>query len=186
MNPPSQTQELETGLIGGPEKCRITIHDYDATWPKKFRAHANIISNALDTAALQIEHIGSTSVPGLAAKPIIDILLVVENSANEASYVPALADAGYQLRVREPDFDEHRMMRTGEKDVHIHVFSPGSDEIDRYLLFRDRLRKSPQDRSRYEALKRSLANRDWDDMNDYAKAKSQVVESIIAAGRRNE
>ena len=78
------------------------------------------------------------------------------------------------------------MMRTGEKDVHIHVFSPGSDEIDRYLLFRDRLRKSPQDRSRYEALKRSLANRDWDDMNDYAKAKSQVVESIIAAGRRNE
>src|ERR1700680_1094357 len=113
----------ETGLIGGVEHREIEIVDYDPTWPNKFHTQAKIIAGALGDAALRIEHIGSTAVPGLAAKPIIDILLIVQASAEEPSYVPQMESAGYVLRVREPDFYEHRMFRTPERDVHVHVFS---------------------------------------------------------------
>jgi GrpB-like predicted nucleotidyltransferase (UPF0157 family) len=170
-------------LIGGIEKREIVIHDYDPTWPDKFASHAARITAALGDTALRIDHIGSTSVPGLAAKPIIDVLVVVPNSADEASYLPPLESAGYVLRVREPTFHEHRMVRTPERDVHVHVFSPGSPEIDRYLIFRDRLRTNPADRARYEATKRNLATRSWPDLNAYADAKTEIIESILAAAR---
>jgi GrpB-like predicted nucleotidyltransferase (UPF0157 family) len=169
------------GLIGGMEKRVIEILDYDPHWPAEFKTHAKMIADALGHVALRIEHIGSTSVPELAAKPIIDILLVVADSANEGSYLPALEAAGYELRVREPDFHEHRMLRTPSRDVHIHVFSPGSPEVERYLVFRDRLRKEAHDRQVYEAAKRKLAAQSWPDMNAYAEAKTDVIEGIIAA-----
>jgi GrpB-like predicted nucleotidyltransferase (UPF0157 family) len=126
-------------------------------------------------------------VPGLAAKPIVDILLVVEDSADEASYVPALEGAGYVLRVREPDFYEHRMFRTPAKDVHLHVFSAGSPEIERYLLLRDHLRENEEDRELYALTKRELASREWPSMQHYAEAKTGVIEGIIAraAARRS-
>jgi len=173
----------QTGLIGGVEKGPITIVDYDADWPRKFEAHVNIISGAIGSRALRIEHIGSTSVPGLAAKPIIDILVIVANSADESAYLPPLEAAGYQLRVREPDWNEHRMLRTPEKDVHLHLYSTGCKEIERYLTFRDRLRRNLKDRVRYEETKRSLATKEWADRNDYANAKSEVIESIIASSQ---
>jgi len=118
-------EQLETGLIGGVEKREINIVDYDLNWPKKFERHAKIIIDAIGDAALRIEHIGSTSVPGLAAKPIIDILVVVTDSSDESTYVTQLEAAEYVLRVREPDWNEHRMFRTPEKDVHIHIYSAG-------------------------------------------------------------
>jgi GrpB-like predicted nucleotidyltransferase (UPF0157 family) len=177
-------EPLETGLIGGVEKARIKIVDYDPDWPKKFETHARRITDALIDSALRIEHIGSTSVPGLAAKPIIDILVVVEDSADESTYRPQLEAAGYTLRVREPDWNEHRMFRTPERDVHIHVYSEGCPEIERNLTFRNRLRRNIDDRSRYERLKRELAAKEWPDMNAYAEAKTEVIESIIAASKR--
>src|SRR6476661_6278396 len=155
----------------------INIVDYDPSWPSKFAAHAGIISEALGKAAMRIEHIGSTSVPGLAAKPIIDILVVVQNSADESSYMSHLEAAGYILRVREPDWNEHRMFRTPEKDVHVHVYSVGCAEIQRVLTFRDRLRMNSDDRRRYEKTKRELAAREWPNMDAYAKAKTEVIES---------
>ena len=94
-----------------------------------------------------------------------------------------MEQAGYQLRVREPAFDEHRMFRTQERDVHIHVFSPISPEIQRYLTFRNRLRTNPVDRQLYEKTKRKLAKKEWSDMNAYAEAKSEVVEQIIGAAQ---
>ena len=176
---------IETGLIGGPEKRDITIVDYNPTWVVEFQKHAKIIADALGNTALQIEHIGSTAVPGLAAKPIIDILVVVPDSSDESTYLPQLEKVGYELRVREPGFHEHRMMRTREKGVHIHIYSPGSKEVERYLLFRNELRKDPEARKDYEAAKRELAERDWSDMNAYAEAKTKVVESIIESARAN-
>jgi GrpB-like predicted nucleotidyltransferase (UPF0157 family) len=173
----------KTGLIGGTETRTIEILDYNRRWPQRFHTHKHTIAKALGETALRIEHIGSTSVPGLAAKPIVDILLVVENSGDEASYLPPLEAAGYVLRVREPAFHEHRMLRTPERDVHIHVFSPGSPEIERYLTFRDQLRANAGDRQRYESTKRRLAAQSWSDMNAYADAKTEVVEAIIAAAR---
>lgn len=174
-------EPLETGLIGGAEKREITIAEYDPDWPQKFQRHAGIIAGALGSTALRIEHIGSTSVPGLAAKPIIDILVVVPDSADEGAYLPPLLAEGYELRVREPDWHQHRMLRTPGRDVHVHVLSAGCVEIGRYLAFRDRLRGSDEHRRRYEQVKRELARREWADMNDYADAKTAVVESILAA-----
>ena len=167
-------------LIGGVEKRVIEIHTYDPLWPVKYRDHAARIARAVGDGALRIEHIGSTAVPGLAAKPIIDILLVVKDSGDEATYLPALEAAGYVLRVREPDFHEHRMVRTPERDVHVHVFSAGCPEIDRYLNFRDRLRVDENDRQAYEELKRRLAKEDWPDTNAYAEAKTEVIEKTLA------
>lgn len=174
-------EPLQIGLIGGVEQRPIEIVDYDPRWREMFNAHAAAIDKALGNVASRIEHIGSTAVPGLGAKAIIDILLVVANSADEPSYLPALLTAGYELRVREPDFHEHRMLRTPTRDVHIHVFSVGSAEIDRYLILRDRLRSNAEDRRRYEATKRKLATQPWSDMNAYAEAKTEVIERILAA-----
>lgn len=176
-------EPIETGLIGGVEKREIKIANYDADWPKKFETHATIIAGALGGSALRVEHIGSTSVPGLAAKPIIDILVVLLDSANEAAYLPQLEAAGYVLRVREPDWNEHRMFRTPEEDVHIHIYSAGCSEIERNLTFRDRLRRNTDDRRRYEQTKRELAAKEWSDMNAYADTKTEVIESIIAASQ---
>jgi len=174
-------ESLERALIGGIEKREIKIFDYDPDWPGRFEVHRRIISDALGDSALRIEHIGSTSVPGLGAKPIVDILVVVQDSADESTYLPHLKAAGYVLRVREPEWNEHRMFRTPEKDVHVHVYSTGCPEIQRNLIFRDRLRQNADDRRRYEQTKRELARKDWSHMDEYAAAKTEVIESIIAA-----
>ncbi|HEX8312567.1 MAG TPA: GrpB family protein [Chthoniobacteraceae bacterium] len=171
-------------LIGGIEKREIVVVDYDPRWPEQFREHAQIIQHAIGTTALSIEHVGSTSVPGLAAKRIIDIMVVVEDSSVESSYLPRLVEAGYVLRVREPDWHEHRMFRTPNLDVHIHLFSAGCIEIGRQLAFRDWLRRNAEDRASYEILKRKLAKEDWTDMNAYARAKTELVEQILARARK--
>lgn len=171
-------------LIGGVEKREIVIADYDPRWPAQFQKHASLIAQALGSQALAIEHIGSTSVPGLAAKPIIDLDVVVADSCDEAAYLPALLAAGYVLRVREPKWHEHRMLRTPELDVHVHVFSRGCDEVSRHLAFRDHLRDHAEDRQRYEELKHRLAREDWSDMNAYSHAKSEIVDEILARARK--
>lgn len=180
-----KNESRTTVLIGGVEKRKIVIVDYDDHWPQKYEEHAKVILSALKDRLLMIEHVGSTSVPGLAAKPIIDIDVIVEDSSDEPAYLPLLEAAGYELRVREPDWHGHRMMRTPELDVHIHIFSPECPEVKRHLLFRNRLRKDGDDRQLYESTKRNLANQSWGDMNSYAEAKSEVVERIILNARKS-
>jgi GrpB-like predicted nucleotidyltransferase (UPF0157 family) len=168
---------LDTVLIGGRERRPVVIAEYDPRWPARFERERARIAAALGPVARAVEHVGSTSVPGLAAKPVIDVLVAVEDPADERAFVPALEAAGYVLRVREPG---HRMLRTPERDVHVHVWAAGDAEIERKLGFRDRLRSSAEDRAAYEALKRGLAQRDWEDMNDYANAKGPLIEAILA------
>jgi GrpB-like predicted nucleotidyltransferase (UPF0157 family) len=158
----------------------ITLVEYDCAWPERYCVLDQDIRRALGGAALQIEHVGSTSVPGLAAKPIIDIVLAVADSAQEDAYVPTLQAAGYALRVREPDWYEHRMLRGGDEDVNLHVFSAGCPEIERMLRFRERLRSNAADRELYAAAKRELAARDWRHVQDYADAKTDVIDEIVA------
>lgn len=134
------------------------------------------IVGALGDTALRVDHIGSTSVPGLAAKPIVDVQVSVADVEDEDAYVPALERAGYVLRVREPG---HRMLRTPEVDVHVHVCDTGSAWERRHLLFRDRLRASPEDRQRYEDVKRRLATREWPTMDHYAQAKTAVIDEVM-------
>lgn len=166
-------------LIGGLEPGSIVLAEYTPEWPARYEREAAAIRAALGDRVLRVEHVGSTAVPGLAAKPIIDILVVVEDSANEAGYLAALERAGYRLRVREPEFHEHRMLRTPERDVHVHVYSAGSPEIGRHLRFRDWLRRSEADRHLYAETKRELATRQWKSMQYYAEAKTAVIAEIL-------
>jgi GrpB-like predicted nucleotidyltransferase (UPF0157 family) len=178
--PDDTEHRLSKAIVGEIERRDIVIANYDPAWARRFGREEARIRAALGPKALSVEHVGSTSVPGLAAKPIVDILLVVEDSGDEDCYLPALEKAGYVLRVREPDFDEHRMCRTPEKDVHVHIFSPGSREVERLLLLRDHLRRDEQDRALYARTKRELASRDWPTMQHYADAKTGVIEDILA------
>src|SRR5699024_75386 len=133
---------------------------------------------ALGDRALRIEHTGSTSVPGLPAKPCIDILLAVANSADEPAYVPALEAAGYVLRIREPDWHEHRVFKGPDINLNLHVWTIGDNEIDRVIGFRDWLRTHPDDRDLYATTKRALANQHWGTVQDYADAKNGIVSEI--------
>ncbi len=163
-----------------PVSRQITLVDYDPAWPAQFEREAARIRRALGEAALMVEHIGSTAIPGLIAKPILDILLVVANSADEDSYVPALEGAGYILHLREPEWHEHRLFKGRKVALNMHVFSQGSPEIERVLLFRDWLRRSQADRELYAQTKRQLASQRWNKTQEYADAKSEVVEAILA------
>jgi GrpB-like predicted nucleotidyltransferase (UPF0157 family) len=166
-----------------PLSSGILLVDYDPQWPDLYRREAERVHAALGSRALRIEHTGSTSVPGLAAKPIIDMLLVVADSADEASYVPPLERAGYVLRIREPGWYEHRMFRGTDTGVHLHVFSAGCPEIDRVLLFRDTLRNHPAERDLYARTKRELSRRQWKYAQNYADAKTAVIEEILERAR---
>jgi GrpB-like predicted nucleotidyltransferase (UPF0157 family) len=163
-----------------PHNSTIHLARYDPEWPLQFAQLAGRIREALSDRVLQLEHVGSTSVPGLSAKPIIDMLLAVADSANEAAYVPLLERAGFVLRIREPDWFEHRLLKSPEVDANLHVFSVGCSEIDRMLAFRDWLRGHEDDRLLYERTKRDLAARTWRHVQHYADAKSDVVRRIMA------
>jgi GrpB-like predicted nucleotidyltransferase (UPF0157 family) len=164
-------------FLGGPEHRPIVIVEYDERWPARYEQERDRIRHALGDVAMRVEHIGSTAVPELAAKPIIDVLVTVADVDDEAAYCAALEEAGYALRVREPG---HRMFRTPERDVHVHVWPGGSEEEHRHLTFRDRLRSNAGDRHLYESTKKQLAARKWDTMNDYAAAKSDVIAKILS------
>jgi GrpB-like predicted nucleotidyltransferase (UPF0157 family) len=164
-------------LIGGREKREIVIVDYDSSWPARYQLERDRVRRALGVAALRIEHIGSTAVPGLAAKPIVDLLVAVADPDDDGETVPALEAAGYELRVREPG---RRMFRTPARDVHVHLWRHSDPEVARHLIFRDRLRRSSADRDAYERLKRELAAREWADMNEYADAKTPLIEAILS------
>ena len=179
---PSREEQILAVRIGEVTPLAGPIHivDYDPEWPRLFEREAGRIRAALGDRALLLEHAGSTSVPGLAAKPRIDIVLAIANSADEPSYVPALEAAGYVLRIREPDWYEHRVFKGPDTDVNLHVFSQGCPEIDRMLLFRDWLRSNAPDRQLYERTKRELARKNWKYTQNYADAKTAVVEEILA------
>ena len=180
-------EELRAVTIGAlqPHNGAVLIVDYDPEWPRQFAVEAARIRAALGERALLLEHVGSTSVPGLAAKPILDILLAVPDSADESSYVPDLERAGYVLRTREPEWFQHRVLKGVEPAVNLHVFSPGCPETERMLLMRDWLRTHEDDRALYETTKRELAQRTWKYVQNYADAKTAVVEAILARARSN-
>ena len=164
-----------------PDRARkVEIVPYDAAWPRLFTAQEERIRAALGAAALLIEHVGSTSVPGLPAKPVIDIQLAVRDSAEEDAYRTALEQAGYRLAVREPEWFEHRLFKGAGPETNLHVFSADCPELGRCRLFRDWLRVSPQDVELYARTKRELAHREWAHVQNYADAKHAVIAENMA------
>ncbi len=161
----------------------IQLIDYSAEWPALFAREANRVRATLGARVLMLEHVGSTSIPGLAAKPIIDIILAVADSADEPAYLPAMESAGYVLHIREPEWHQHRLFRSHDTDINLHVYSFGCPEIDKMLMFRDWLRTNDADRELYERTKRELAKQTWKYVQNYADAKTEVVEEIVARAR---
>ena len=173
--------ELQAVTVGElkPLAGRVGIQDYDPAWPEVFAGEATKIRRALGEGALAVEHVGSTSVPGLAAKPVIDVVLVVADSSNEPAYVPHMEAAGYLLQIREPEWHQHRMFKGKDPNLNLHVFSAGCPEVQAMLRFRDWLRTHDDDRELYQRAKRDLAGRHWTYMQDYADAKTAVVTEIM-------
>ncbi len=159
---------------------RVHIIPYDPKWPYLFKREAERVRAALGDRALRIEHVGSTAVPGLAAKPCVDLLLVVADPSDEAAYAADLEAAGYSLVIREPDWFEHRVFKGPDVNLNLHVFGEGCGEVDRMLRFRDRLIADSGARERYAAHKKELAERTWQCVQDYSEAKSDVIEEILA------
>jgi GrpB-like predicted nucleotidyltransferase (UPF0157 family) len=175
-----EAEILAARIDGPPTPGPVVLVDYDPDWPRRFAREERRIRAALGDRAVQVEHVGSTSVPGLAAKPLVDVVLAVPDSSNEDDYVPPLEAVGYTLRIREPDWFEHRVLKGPDTDVNLHVFSHGCPEIDRMLRFRDHLRTDDADRELYERTKRELARREWKYVQHYADAKTDVVTAIMA------
>jgi GrpB-like predicted nucleotidyltransferase (UPF0157 family) len=178
-------EEMRAAWVTEPPKLtgKIQVVDYDPAWPGLFGREADRIRAVLGERVVLLEHVGSTSVPGLAAKPIIDILLVVPDSSDEPAWLPDLEAAGYVLVIREPDWNQHRCLKGPDTNVNLHVYSSGCPEIERHLVFRERLRGHAEDRAHYQRVKRELAGRDWTYVQEYADAKTEVVEEIIARAR---
>ena len=178
----ARQRNLAAITVGGSPKRLdgpVDLAPPDADWPAMFEALAARVRLALRAPSLAVHHVGSTSVAGLAAKPVIDMIVEVGDSAEEAAYVPPLERAGFALAIREPAWFEHRMLRAEAPAANLHVFTAGCAEVDRMLAFRDRLRASPADLALYEATKRALAARTWAHTQDYADAKTAVVGEIL-------
>ena len=161
----------------------IEIAEYDPEWPRLYAREEERIRSVLGDRVVRIEHAGSTSVPGLPAKPIIDIVLEVPDSSDEPSYVPDLEAAGYRVVIREPEWYEHRVFKGPDTNVNLHTFTAGCEEVDAMLLFRDHLRESADDRELYARTKRELAAYPWKYVQQYADAKTAVVQEIKERAR---
>lgn len=171
-----------------PESVEVVAPD--PAWPAAYDVVAGQLRDALGERVLTVEHVGSTAVPGLWAKPMIDVDLVVADPAEEAAWLPDLEAAGFVLRVREPEFEEHRVMRGSSPLATVHVWQPGGREVRRHVLFRDWLRTHDADRERYGRLKREVAARGFDDVMLYNNEKAWLVydlyEQIFAADPEHE
>jgi GrpB-like predicted nucleotidyltransferase (UPF0157 family) len=178
---PAEEQQLRAAWLAEPPKLDgpVLLASYSPRWPGLYEREASRIRSVLGDRVLLLEHVGSTSVPGLAAKPIIDILLVVADPADEPGYVPPLERAGYRLVIREPGWYQHRAFKGPDTDVNLHVHPPGSPKIERYLRFRDHLRSDRADRELYERVKRELAGQRWTYIQQYADAKTEVIDAIM-------
>ncbi|WP_418276678.1 GrpB family protein [Isoptericola jiangsuensis] len=163
-------------VFGRTGRRRVVLVPYNSEWPRAFERVRDEITCALGEVALDVHHIGSTSVPGLLAKAVIDVVLVVVDVDAESAYLDRLVGCGYNFRRREPG---HRLFRSPDLDVNIHVLQAGDPAIAAHLVFRDHLRRDSTDRERYGRLKTELARREWDGMNAYADAKSEFIQEVL-------
>lgn len=159
----------------------LTVVPYDAAWPSAFAAWRRVVAEALGSTAVCVEHIGSTSVPGLPAKPVIDVLVTVPDFDDEPAYVPALEATGLQLRSRDLQHRYFRPFPGRPRDVQVHVCPPGSAWERDHLLFRDFLRAHDDVRDQYARLKLHLVDVWHDDRMAYTEAKGDLIRPTVAA-----
>ncbi len=175
---------IEKAWIEAPPKLAgpIPLVESDPAWPGLYAREEARIRSVLGDRILRIEHVGSTSVPGLAAKPIVDIVMIVSDVTDEAAWADDLVAAGYRqvIREREPDWWDHAVLKGPDTNINLHVFSAGCPELERMVGFRDWVRSHDDDREVYESAKRELIRREWTYVQEYADEKTAVVEEIVA------
>ena len=174
-------EEIQNANVGEATTINSTIllENYNENWPLEYENQKTKILSALSHFEVSVEHVGSTSVPGLCAKPIIDIVLEVLDSSNEADYVPHLEFIDFKLKIREPDWFQHRMLKGLLVPVNLHVFTAGCSEVQRMIKFRDHLRSNEKDRELYQAKKTELAAKQWEYVQNYADAKTEIIKEIM-------
>jgi GrpB-like predicted nucleotidyltransferase (UPF0157 family) len=169
---------------------KVAVVEYNKEWPKLFDQERNLLLTELGKTAVCIEHIGSTSVPGLAARPVIDIMAGLRDFAEADSLVPKVTDLGYTyIREYEDVIPNRRFFRktqNGKDTHHIHMVEIGSEFWERHLLFRDYLKENPETATEYALLKKKLARHQWKDTNDYAEAKTQFIKGIEEQARERK
>ncbi len=182
-------QEMNQAAVSGERQrvAEIIVVPPDKSWPEQYKRLETAIRQALGRRVVTLEHVGSTSVPDLYAKPVIDIALTLVEAANEPSYVPDLETKGFYLVIREPDWQEHRCLVRQAPRCNLHVFPPDAIEPRRQRAFRDWLHTHPDDRDAYAALKRELAMRSFGSVAEYNNEKAGLIydiyERIFAADR---
>jgi GrpB-like predicted nucleotidyltransferase (UPF0157 family) len=172
--------------VTGQQEVWVVLVEHSPVWAALYRQQERRIRSALGPLAVTVEHTGSTSVPGLIAKPVLDICLGVPDPRDEPRFVAPLQEWGYRLRTREPQWFEHRLLVLRDPAVNLHVFAAGCPELTRMIRFRDRLRAHPEDRHRYATAKSVLAGRPWAAVQDYADAKTEIITVILAAADADE
>ncbi len=175
-------EEIDKATVSGKRTIlatgKIEVSPPDETWPLQFSLLSDRIQAALGSRVISIEHVGSTSVPGLYAKPVIDIGLTVKDSSDEPSYATDLENAGFKLVIREPEWEEHRCFTASDPKCNLHVFSPEAIEPQRVRAFRDWLRTHDDDREAYASLKRQLSTREFASIMEYNNEKSALIYEI--------
>lgn len=164
-----------------PQTCNpVVIVDYDPLWPQQFKELRSRIASLLDAMASAIEHVGSTAVPGLAAKPIIDIDVLLRSAMDLPAVITRLASAGYEHR-GDLGIAGREAFRIPPNDIshHLYVCPPCSHEYRRHIAFRDYLRSHPDHADAYASLKREFARKFGNDREAYNQSKSQFVEEIL-------
>ena len=162
----------------------IELSPYDPSWPAAFEHERVLIAPILGPNAIRIEHMGSTSIPGLPAKPIIDVIVLVDDLAAARSAIPALEATGYSFWADNPDKSKLFLVRglplAPHRTHHLHIYD-NADEVDRHLIFRDRLRARPDLRDAYLALKTDLASRFRTDREAYTNHKTDFIDGVVRA-----
>jgi GrpB-like predicted nucleotidyltransferase (UPF0157 family) len=169
--------EGDPWVHGPPSPTTVTLVDHDPSWPDRYAALAAGIRAALGDVVLDLDHVGSTSVPGLAAKDRVDIVLTVADPGQEERYIPALEAVGWEHVIREPWWHEHRALSRTAPSANLHVFGPDCPETIRLRMFRDWLRSHPDDRRRYEDAKRAAVPGGGHVM-DYNARKQDAIREI--------
>lgn len=186
----AEPPEGQSAWVNGKRpRIGITVVEANPNWPEDFTSLAQRIVAALGPLVLEVEHVGSTSVPGLPAKPVIDIDLTVADPADEANWLPPLEGAGFDLVIREPWWHEHRVLVFGYPSCNLHVFGPESPETIRHRIFRDWLREHPEDVALYREAKLSAAeesNAAGEHVMDYNARKEPVIRAIYDRAFRAE
>lgn len=181
---PSQPPPGQSTFLPGKEPVPgVQVVRYDPTWPQKYRELEELVRNALGDRVLEIDHVGSTAVPGLAAKPVIDIALIVADSADEAAWVPDLEAKDFDLVIREPWWYEHRALVHPQPRCNLHVYGPEAAEPVRQRIFRDWLTEHPDDLALYQQAKlesAEAANAAGEHVMQYNSRKEQVIRNIYA------